>query len=807
MKVSLKWLQKYLNTKDVIDPQELGWRLTMSTVEVDKIFPLGATLNQVIVGQIKEIVAHPDADLLRVCQVDIGQVNRVTIVCGGTNLRENMFVAVALPGAFVRWHGNGEPVQLAETKIRGISSFGMICASVEIGLAELWPATSEKEIMDLGNDNQIPGTPLTIALDLEDTIYEIDNKSITNRPDLWSHYGLAREVSAIYQYPLIEYLPASIKDGSGSSLKVQVSDSQLCPRYQAAVLSGIKIAPSPIWLQKSLIAVGLKPINNVVDITNYVLADLGQPLHAFDAKKIKGNKINIRPAKSDELFPSLAGDTVKLTVADLVITDQEKVIALAGVMGAANSEVDEMTTDVVLESANFSATPIRRSALRHGLRTEASARFEKNLDPNLTAIALAQAVQMILALCPEAHIISQVFDLNKSKKEKIVIKTTVEYIEKKIGMTLGQATIVDILARLKFVVVAKKNNLQVTVPSWRATKDISREEDLVEEVARIYGYDRIVDSMPSIKITRTEQNKEIITERKIKSFLSRNLALNEVYNYSWQDEKYLTLLKYNPANCLQLKNYLSPDQRFLRPTLLTNLVKNLTDNLRWFKQIGIFEVGRVYWPVDSIILDQPNQNTYLPQQPKMLAWLIYQEEENLFFTIKGQLEYLFKELGLTVEWQIKKQPFLSTNYCLSIVANGEELGYFGLLIPKIAKELKWKNSPAVTELNLTEIAKQVVDKKKYQPLPKYPVVIKDFSVILSASVPWIDLEKSIYQVDPLVIGVELFDQYQDQAGQFSIAFHIRLYDPTKTLTTQDIEAVSNKIKELIEDKYKLTIKK
>lgn len=808
MKVSLKWLQKYLNTKDLIDPQELGWRLTMSTVEVDKTFQLGASLNQVVVGQIKEIVAHPDADLLKVCQVDIGQVNRVTIVCGGNNLRENMFVAVALPGAYVRWHGNGEPIQLAETKIRGVSSFGMICASAEIGLADLWPATSEKEIVDLGNDNQIPGTPLATALDLEDTIYEIDNKSITNRPDLWSHYGLAREIAAIYQYPLIEHSTATIKAGSGSSLKVQVSDVQLCPRYQAVVLTGVKIEPSPLWLQKSLIAVGLKPINNVVDITNYILADLGQPLHAFDAHKIKNQKINVRLAKEDEIFITLSNETLKLTENDLVIADAEKVIALAGVIGGANSEIDEMTTDIVLESANFQATPIRRSALRHGLRTEASARFEKNLDPNLTILALTQAVEMILALCPEAQVISQVFDLNKGKKEKIVIKTTVEYIERKIGMSLGQATIIDILERLKFTVVAKKNNLQVTVPSWRATKDISCEEDLVEEVARIYGYDRIVDNLPSIKITRTEQNKEMTVERKVRSFLSRNLALNEVYNYSWQDEKYLSLLKYSPADCLQLKNYLAPEQRFLRPTLWTNLLKNLVDNLRWYKDIGIFEIGRVYWPQPSIIIDRPNQNTFLPQQPKMLSWLIYQEESDLFFLLKGQLEKLFKELGFVVDWQIKKQSNLQSNYSMSILIGEQEVGYFGLLNSNIAKELKIKNSPALVEINLSEVSKQISIKKKYQPLPKYPVVIKDLSFIMNnPELKWSELEKAIKVCSPLITNINIFDRYQDASGQISLAFHVQLYHPEKTLTTEEIDNVMIKIIDLLENKYKLTIKK
>ncbi|MFW0862149.1 MAG: phenylalanine--tRNA ligase subunit beta [Candidatus Komeilibacteria bacterium] len=807
MYISLNWLKQYVDVPASLDPKELGLKMTMATVEVEEVKALGADYDKIVVGQVKEIVKHPDADKLQVCQVDIGAKERATIVCGGINLEKDMYCVVALPGAKVRWHGQGDLVELAETKIRGVKSFGMICAAEEVGLDHIFTQKEEAEIINLGKGDFKAGDNIASALHIDDVIYDIDNKSLTHRPDLWSHFGMGREVAAILRKPLKMPDIYEIKEGSGSKLKVEVKDHELCPRYQAVVMSGVKIDESPEWLKNHLQSIGVKSINNIVDITNYVLFDLGQPLHAFDANTID-NKIIVRRANKGEKIITLDKEEYELNEENLVIADSKKAIAVAGVMGGANSEINDNTDTIVIESANFHPANVRRTAMQLGMRTEASMRFEKSLDPELTALALAKAAQLVKELCPDAKVISKVIDIDKSKKDGVIIKLTYPWLIKRIGTDIPLKQVVEILEALQFRVKVKDGDITVTVPSWRATKDISIPEDIVEEVARIYGYDQIPDELPRIQLAQTDIQPIKKAERKAKTILSEHFDLNEVYNYSWQSEEYLKAINLDVKDCISLKNYLSPEQQYLRISLIPNLLKNVVDNLRWFDEINIFELGRIFTkqsgkkPVDN------DSDKMLPYQPKILSWLRYNKED-LFYNVKGEIEYLLDKLAISYKWEkITKHEYYDVNRTLALYAQDELLGYCGVLKNQVLKNLKLKNNITVAEINFSEAIKYIADAKKYIPLAKYPVVTKDFSVILKEDVDWQLLVKDILSLDDEIKSVDLFDKYHNKkTGEFSVAFHVRIYSDNKTLTTKEIEGFTSKIMNLLEKKYKLTIKK
>jgi len=477
MLVSYNWLKKHVNINDNFSAEEVAAKLKSSTVEVEKVAYQGKNLESVVVGKVVTADKHPNADKLKVCQVDVGGEN-LPIVCGGSNVSMGMLVAVAKVGAKVQWHGEGELAELVPTKIRGVESRGMICASTEVGLGQMFPLKEEKEILDLSHFNFVVGTPLAEALKLDDYIFEIDNKSLSHRPDLWGHYGLAREVATIFNRDLNEYQTKEIKDNKEIKLEVKVEDEELCPRYMAVAVGGIKIGESPAWLKQQLLAVGLRPINNIVDITNYLMLDLGQPMHAFDATKINGHKIIVRRAKEGEEFVALDESRHKLTSEVLVIADAKGPVALAGVMGGLESGVTGETQTVIFESANFNSTSIRKTSTRLGLRTDSAIRFEKSLDPNLAALALRRAVELTLELCPEAKVVSKVVDKKHFTLPIGPIEIALETFQQKLGVKLEEKEIIRILSKLGFEIKQKKTSLSVKIPTWRATKDISLAEDL-----------------------------------------------------------------------------------------------------------------------------------------------------------------------------------------------------------------------------------------------------------------------------------------------------------------------------------------
>ncbi|MBT7553544.1 phenylalanine--tRNA ligase subunit beta, partial [bacterium] len=562
MYLSVNWIKDWVKLPKDITPQQLAHDLTMSTVEVEEVIDQAASLENIVVGKIKEITKHPQADRLQVCQVSLGN-KEAQIVCGGDNLANGMLVAVAKVGSKVRWHGEGDWITLEDVKIRGVKSAGMIAAASEIGLGNLFASKSEKEILDLSKFNLKVGENLASALGLDDFIIDVDNKSINHRPDLWGQYGLAREIAAIYRTKLKDYDVAAIKGKEDIKLKVNVKDKDKCFRYLALAIKNITVGPSPWWLQTRLQSVGIRPINNIVDVTNFVMYELGQPMHAFDAGQIDKNQIEIKTAKKGEKFVTLDGEKRKLAEDYLMIADGKKYVALAGIMGGQNSEINSDTKDIILESANFKAANIRRTSTALGLRSESSARFEKSLDPVIAEYAIKKATELILELNKEAQIASKLVDIDNNPFTEVNLKIEEKLINDRFGVVIPQKEIQDILTRLQFGVKYKDGNFDVKVPSFRATKDISIPEDLVEEVARIYGYDNIQAGLPRATIQEPTIDVALRAVKDIRYWLSCAQSHVEVYNYPFANLAWTEKLGLEIKNHIKVSNSFSPELQYL----------------------------------------------------------------------------------------------------------------------------------------------------------------------------------------------------------------------------------------------------
>jgi len=826
MKISLNWLKQFVEIPKEITPEKIAELLTLKTVEVEGIEKQGGNLENITVGKINKVEKHPNADKLSVCKVNIGEEELKQIVCGGINVREGMFVAVAKIGAKVKWHGEGGLIEIKKTKIRGTESEGMICASSEIGLMDLLPC-GEKEIIDLGNykknenwDLKI-GNPIAEVLELNDVIFEIDNKSLTNRPDLWGHMGIAREVAAILgvNFSFSQSLNFSLLESEKASeskeeLLVAMQSPKLCKRYMAVAMSGIQIGESPDWMQKRLLSVGMRPINNIVDITNYVMLETGQPMHAFNQLRITNYELRIRNAKNGEIITTLDGVERELDESMLVIADSQKPIAIAGVMGGANSEVDNNTTEIILESANFEKVNNRKTSAKLNLRTEASMRYEKGLDPNLTEQALARCIELIKQIIPEAVISSKVIDIKNCDTETAKIKISTEYINKKIGMEISQEKIVRILKSLGFGICDCGHYLEITIPSWRATGDISIKEDIVEEVVRIYGYDNIKPQIPFLNIAPPKENKELKLIKRIKNILSDGLGMSETSNYSFISRKQLEDLGISLDGCIKLSNPLSADLEFLRPNLAINLLKNIKDNLRFFDKFRMFEIGSVFKDIEGGNCVDPECSSRLSWQEKFVGGVVVSGKNTIpFYEAKKIIEDLCNALNIDVEIVENREVQLWQHpYRKSKVKSQKlkaELGHIYELNPVIAKKMGIKNArAAVFELSIKALLELSKSEKKYQKISPFPAILRDIAIVAEKSVLAYNIIKEIKEAGGEILkNVELFDYYEGDKigfGRKSLAFHLIFQSEDRTLEDGEADDALNKIiKKLKEIKVEL----
>ncbi|MFA5061715.1 MAG: phenylalanine--tRNA ligase subunit beta [Patescibacteria group bacterium] len=815
MLISFNWLKKYVKLPDSVSAEDVAEKLKQSTVEIEKVASRAKDLENIVVGKVVSCDKHPNADKLQVCKVSVGN-EEVEVVCGGSNVKEGMLVALAKVGAKVRWHGAGELVELAPTEIRGVKSFGMICASTEIGLADMFPLKSEKEILDLSGVKAKPGAPLNKALGLDDAVLEIDNKSLSNRPDLWGHYGLAREVAALYKKDLKAYEVKKIKSGKGLKVKVEIEDKKLCPRYMAVAVSGIKVKESPEWLKKSLLAVGLRPINNIVDITNYVMMDLGQPMHAFDAKVLSGDKkqaaIVVRRAKDGEEFVTLDEQKRKLDSSMLMIANPEKSLAIAGVMGGMESGINAGTDTIIFESANFDASSIRKTSTKLGLRTDSSARFEKSLDPNLCVSALSKAVQLALELNPGAGVGGNIADEANFHLSTGPIGFGLEYLKKIAGVEISKKEAVSILERLGFAVTGKGDEMKVKIPSWRATKDISLPEDLVEEIVRIYGYENILSAMPTFPINPPEENKVRKLERQIRDLLVKEMSYTDMYNYSFVSPQMIAKMNDDVKKYIELDNPISQERPYVRRHLITNLLENILKNIDNHPTLRLFEIGKTF------ISEKPGQRTMANNDdllPRQDTWLtsVFVEKKNAapFWQARRVVENILGDLGQNFEVKVPKEiyPWQHKARVARVMVAGEDVGSVYELNPAAGANLGLEWSVGVAALNIDKLAMLPVSDKKYKPLSEYPAIERDLAILVKKEVSHGEIISALAHTDPILASVDLFDVYEGEnigAGYKSMAYHFVYRDLKRTLTAGEVEKVHSKILKILQEKFKASVR-
>lgn len=815
MKVSKKWLQDFVEIPKDVTPQKLRTLLTTRSFELEGVSEPAQAFTHMVIGTVLKEEVHPNADRLRVCTVDIGEKQPLTIVCGGSNVVAGMKVAVAKSGARVRWHGEGELVELKDTEIRGVVSQGMICAANEIGMAT--GNEGEREILDVSAVPAAPGTPLASALGLDDVILDVDNKAITNRPDCWGHYGVAREISAIFEKKLKPYSTKKItvkKKEVRLDVKIEVAD--FCRRWCGIVMKGITVGPSPAWLQARLRAVGTKPINVIVDVTNYVLLELGQPMHAFDLNKLAQPKILVRHARVDESIALLDHTTKALPATAGVIADTRGPIALAGIMGGAESAIDVTTTGIILEAANFEPIAVRKTATALDIRTDSSARFEKNLDPTMPPVAIARAVELIEQIIPGAYVASLFVDVEAAWKKVLhtsPILLDLPYVQSKIGVAIPMARVGTILKALGFGIKKKnKTTLIVTVPSWRATKDIATAEDLIEEVARMYGYDQIPPTLPSMPIAPPARNPEREAIQLTRRVLAYEQAFLETQTYSFISRETMQKLDLDPTEHVAIANPLSSDQSHVRRRLLPNMLYQVSANMHLVDSVRMFEVGKVFIPEKPGEATRQHSGEFLPEQHMRVTGIVSEKGNETPF-------YAAKEAGLAVLAVLgvpyRLEPYdHMTNWMhpgrVATISIGDEvIGDISELHPAYHKNFGLDYRVGFFSFDLTALVPYMRQKSTYQSLPKFPPVKRDLAIVVHDHVRFDHVQEYLRTADPLVMEVEVFDIFRGKnigEHQKSLAFHLTFSHPERTLTAQEVEVVYRKITEGLRAQFQAQVR-
>ena len=785
MLVSYNWLKQYTNVED--NANALAEKITRGGIEVEGVEYLAEEISNVVVGYVVSKEKHLDAEKLNVCQVNVGEEENLQIVCGAPNVDAGQYVIVAKVGAKL------PGIKIKKAKLRGVESQGMICSLAELGLSKSVVPKNYQEGIYVFETEQELGSDVVEVLGLNDYILDL---SITpNRADALSMRGLTYELGALYNNKVNFNDVKKEENYDATSLQVAV-ESDSCRNYVGQIVKNVEVKSSPLWLQTRLMNSGIRPINNIVDITNYVLLEFGQPMHAFD-KDLVGDKIVVRDAKEGEVLETLDGEERNLQTSDLVITDGTRAIALGGVMGGKNTEVSEETKNIILESAYFNPTSVRRTSAAHGLRSDSSARFEKGIDPNMQKAALARAVELILELCPNAVVESSVGVVNK--EEEKVVEITTSYINNYLGITLSTEEIVAIIEGLSFTVEVTGENLVVKVPTRRP--DISIKQDLVEEVIRIYGYDNLASTLP--KFSKTTKGGLTYSQRMVRDLRAvyASLGFNDTINYSLVSEEEATEYTLEDHHKVRLLMPMTETHSTLRQSLVPGLLNTVQYNVaRKQKDLKLLEIGRVFFGSgdDNI---QPKETLYLSAaltgEERATKWL---KESSLldFFAAKGYLEVVFDRLGLDEKVTYKKSKLegMHPGRFAEVYLGEKRIGFIGEVHPQVADKLGL-NTTYVFEINLDEVISESKVKPKYEEVTKYPEITRDIAMLVDVK----DEYQNIYNViesvnNKLITKVELFDLYVGAellVGKKSLALTITYSDKQKTLTDEEVTAVHDKV--------------
>ncbi|RIV10804.1 phenylalanine--tRNA ligase subunit beta [Priestia flexa] len=802
MFVSYRWLQEYVDLSGV-KAEELADKVTKSGIEVEGVENLNKGVSGVVIGHVVEREQHPNADKLSRCQVDLGD-ETVQIVCGAPNVAQGQKVAVAkvgavLPGDF----------KIKRAKLRGEESNGMICSLQELGIESKLVAKDYQEgIFVFPSDAEV-GADALEALNLHDEVLELG--LTPNRSDCLSMLGVAHEVAAILnrevKYPEVEFQETEEKASDYISVAVEAKEDN--PLYVARMVKNVKIAPSPLWMQTRLMAAGIRPHNNVVDITNYILLEYGQPLHAFDYDRLGSKEVVVRHAQEGEEIVTLDDQKRVLKENQLVITNGKDPIALAGVMGGANSEVQDDTVNVLIESAYFRGLSVRQTSKEHGLRSEASARFEKGIDPSRTRIAADRAAELMAAYAG-GEIVSGTVEFDEMTIEPAVVSVTLERINHVLGTELEMAEVQEIMNRLQFESKVEGDAIIVTVPTRRG--DITIEEDIVEEVARMYGYDHLPTTLPVTVATPGRLSDYQLKRRKVRRFLE-GAGLAQTTTYSLTSAEKATQFALNTASTVRLAMPMSEDRSVLRQSLVPHLLEAVKhNNARQTDSIALYETGSVFLGT---------KEGQLPIEEERVAGAItglwhshsWQGEKKAadFYVAKGVVEGLLSALGLDnrIEYKPTNQEGMHPGRTAAVVLNGQEAGYVGQLHPVTQKQYGLRET-YVFELNLKAIFAAKVEEVRYSAIPRFPSITRDIALVVDKEVLAGELQTAIYEAGgELLKEVAVFDLYDGERmeeGKKSVAFSLRYLDPERTLTDEEVSAAHANVLKVVEEQFKASLR-
>ncbi len=785
MKISLNQLKNYVEIN--VPVNELCDRMVMAGFEVESIEREGDNIKNVVAARIVELTPHEDSDHLQICQMDIGGGKTVQIVTGAQNIKKGDLVPAALDDSYLP---NGAHIKAG--KLRGVDSLGMLCSGEELCLTEEdYEGASVHGILIL-RDEWETGTDMRTVLGLDD--YIIDFKITANRPDCNCFLGVAKEISVVLgtefnpPVPTYKTVGGDIKD----FIDVTVENYDLCPRYVGRIVRNLRIKPSPLWMQKAISASGMRPINNIVDITNFVMLETGQPMHAFNYDDLAGKQIIVRNAREDEKITTLDGKDYDLKTDMLVIADGEKPSCLAGIMGGRESEIEDDTKNLFLESAKFKRDNIRHTGRHLGIRTESSGRFEKGVDIINTRFAMERALQLIDEL-DAGDIIEGEIDRNLGLPEDRILTVTTKSILELLGVEIPDDTIVTILNSLGLDTVYDNGNLTVKVPSIR--DDIEGRADLAEEVMRIYGYDHIVGTAMRGDVIRGKKLPSRIKDDKVKAALLA-MGAYEIATYSFISSGAINTLRLDEsderANAIKLINPLGDEYSTLRTQLTTSMLTVLSTNInRKIEEGRFFEISKRFVPKSMPLTEQPDE---LPT----LSIGIYGKDED-FFTLKGIIEEIMKLFGAHTQYVRSAEPYLHPGRQAQVLANNKPVAVFGEVHPAVAKDYDIEQRVYVAEIKLDILYSIEKRKTVYKALPKFPAVERDFAMLCDIDIPVGDLEKAIVSgASRLLEKVELFDVYtgsQIPEGKKSVAFSVWLRSAEATLTDEQIDSTCARIVE------------
>ena len=799
MKVSLNWIKKYIDLPKDLTPKQIAYDLTLRTVEVEDVLDTSEKYRDIVVGKILEVKNHPNADELRICITDIGDVHPVQIVCGGSNLYKGEYVVVSKPGAKVVWHGEGEPVTIGKSKIRGEESYGMICSACEVYLDYFFPAKDSSEIVDLKDVDCKPGQNIADIVFMNDTVFEIDNKSLTNRPDLWGHYGIARELSAIYDVPLKE-LPKIDIDPNLPEYKIEIKEPTKCQRYVGIEIENVYVKESPLWMKALIINGGMRPISAIVDITNYVMLAVGQPLHAFDRTHVEGEKIIVRNARKGEKLLLLDNATLNFTEDDLVISDVNNAIGLAGIRGGKKDSILPDTKGIVLEVANFTAGTIRKTGKRFDEKTDASIRYEKNMDTERVDLGVSMSLQLIKELFKESKVVAY-GDNYPVKTKRSVIDAPQEFLDIRLGKVLTRETIEKVLKLLGYDVEYKNNIYHVIAPVWRSTGDVSIKDDVMGDIARLLGYQSFEPKPLTIKFDHAVRQNDVLLERRLREYLAFRCGFNEIYTYPWIDIKYINAAKIDTTNSVRLATPPSPTLATLRSSLVPGMLEAVSKNLRYFDNFKMFEIAQVF---EKGEYHESTLEETLPIHKKYLTGCIVgKDAKKIFYELKGVIESMASYCHMEELSFVKKEKpsWADSDVYLNVVCKNEIIGSFGLVSVFTMMESKIKRTNvAVFELNSDKFIPYASRTNNFEALPQFPLVAKDLSILVDNDVTFEEISKAIKSKVKYLEFIEEYKGDQIPDGKKSIMLHIKIGNDDSTMNSEQINDSMNNIIKILNDK-------